>query len=138
VYKTPSTPTNGLQAQTLRSEVFFRLEIDEPVLPVYKTLSTPTNDLQATADISNKPLTQNMETIKHTIKHVDTSKEQKDITDKLTSLIPSSCYISNPFKGAKSKTSTPFTGTLGVLIFRTCPHHNYKPQLWTGWPAPCE
>ena len=106
------------EVQTLRSEVVLKSEIDESVLPVYKTPIAQANGLHTSEDSSDKTLTLNTETIKTPSKHVDTGKEQKDIIDKLTSVIPSSCYISDPFKGAKPKTSTPLTGNLGATEFQ--------------------
>ena len=106
------------EVQTLRSEFALKSEIDESVLPVYKTPIAQANGLHASEDSSDKTLTLNTETIKTPSKHVETGIEQKDIIDKLTSVIPSSCYISDPFKGTKPKTSTLLIGKLGAAEFQ--------------------
>lgn len=100
------------EVQTLRSEVVLKSEIDESIFPVYKTPSAPTSGLQDTDDSLDKTVILTTGTVQTPAKQSDKGKEQKVIIDKLTSVIPSSGYITDPFKGAKPKTSTPLTGKL--------------------------
>jgi hypothetical protein len=65
-------------------------------------------------------VTLNANTVETPEKHSesDDRNRHKSTIAKLTSVIPSSGFISDPSKGAKSQTNTPYIGKLGTVDFQ--------------------
>uniref|UniRef100_A0A8W8ILT8 Uncharacterized protein n=1 Tax=Magallana gigas TaxID=29159 RepID=A0A8W8ILT8_MAGGI len=104
------------EVKFLKTAVVLKSEVDESV---YKTPTALTSGLEVAEESLDNTLT--FPTSKHqaATELSDKMADQKLIIDRLTSVIPPSGFISDPFKGAKPKTSTPINRVLENADFQT-------------------
>lgn len=104
------------EVQFLRTAVVLKSEVDESM---YKTPTALASELEVAKESLDNTLTIPTSKDKATTELADKGADQKLIIDRLTSVIPSSGFISDPFKGAKPKTNTPLNRVLENADFQT-------------------
>lgn len=101
----------------LRTEAVLKSEVDESVYKSHPALTSELEVTEGSLDMDNIPTIPTSKD-QATTELADKRADQKLIIDRLTSVIPSS-VISNQFKGAKPKTSTPLNRGLENADFQT-------------------
>lgn len=104
------------EVKFLRTEAVLKSEVDESV---YKTPTALTSALEVAEESLDNTLTLSTSNAQATKELSDKGADQKLIIDRLASVIPSSGFISDPFKGAKPKTSIPLNRVLANADFQT-------------------
>jgi hypothetical protein len=105
------------EVNSLRSQVVLKSDVDS-MGQLYNTPPVLTNQFDVEKSIDKSLTLTADDTVQTPAKPSETGKEQKLTIDKLTSVIPPSGFISDPFKGAKQKTSTPLNGKLESTDFQ--------------------